>query len=313
MEFKFAIIILTHKNLNQVVDLVKTLTHPNVNIYIHVDKKAKSEMKCLDYLANYKNITIISEIYCKWSHFSVVEATMLCLSKAITDKNNYISLISGQDLPLININKIYDFFKRNYTKNFFDYYEYTNYFFEDYLIADSYFFHIKNKIIAYPSYELPKSIHQYIIHHIIGLYVNPKKRDFSLYYGQQWFNISSESAKKIINVWNSNNKFQIFFRHSFTPENFFVPTIINYIEGLENVENTCLRLVDWDRLTQSNIPIIKDDWNKPRMSNHPHIFTKNDWDLLTESSKKGILFARKFDLSVDEDIFNLVRNKLCCE
>jgi hypothetical protein len=51
------------------------------------------------------------------------------------------------------------------------------------------------------------------------------------------------------------------------------------------------------------------DWDNPNPS-RPRVFVKSDFERLVNSSK---LFARKFDLSRDADIFELLDQKIVKE
>jgi hypothetical protein len=54
--------------------------------------------------------------------------------------------------------------------------------------------------------------------------------------------------------------------------------------------------------------MIYDNWNNPRCSNNPHIFTVDDLLILEEASESN-LFARKFDIGVDAIIFDRIISK----
>ena len=105
-----AILILAHKNIQQVVELSRKL-NSNFNVYIHFDKKMTLDNNCLKILEN-ENIRYISQEDVKWGSWSIVRATIALMNLALSDKDNrYFHLISGQDWPIINSQEIYDFFE----------------------------------------------------------------------------------------------------------------------------------------------------------------------------------------------------------
>ena len=105
-----AILILAHKNIQQVVELSRKL-NSNFNVYIHFDKKMTLDDNFLKILEN-ENIRYISQEDVKWGSWSIVRATIALMNLALSDKDNrYFHLISGQDWPIINSQEIYDFFE----------------------------------------------------------------------------------------------------------------------------------------------------------------------------------------------------------
>lgn len=105
-----AILILAHKNIQQVVELSRKL-NSNFNVYIHFDKKMSLDNDYLKVLEN-ENIRYISQEDVKWGSWSIVRATIALMNLALNDKDNqYFHLISGQDWPIINSQEIYDFLK----------------------------------------------------------------------------------------------------------------------------------------------------------------------------------------------------------
>lgn len=301
MEFKLAIIILAHKNQSQLEILLDTLIHKNINIYVHLDRKMKiTLLNCKN-----PNVRYFSSFSCSWASYSVVKATLLCLDKAVEDKNDYISLISGQDLPLVLPDEIYNFFQNKANNNYLNYYEFNDFFYDDYILYNHYFFHFSNTVIAFPSYEKPANKLMSYFHKSLDFVIKKKRFNLKLFYGQQWLNIKYNSAEKILNFVKSNKSIEELFQYSILPENFVFPTILNLLDELESTENECFRFVDWIRLEPNSNPLIYDNWNNPRKSNHPRIFREDDLKLLKNASKDNI-FARKFDITVDANIIKKI-------
>lgn len=116
------IIILAHKNISQVVQLVKYFKH-NCRVIIHIDKKKNVAQKYIDELNNLQQVVTISQEYnVNWGGFSILECEISMLNKGLqlTD-SDYFHLISGQDYPVKPLDYFLSFFEKQKGKNFIQY------------------------------------------------------------------------------------------------------------------------------------------------------------------------------------------------
>lgn len=81
------------------------------------------------------------------------------------------------------------------------------------------------------------------------------------------------------------------FRYTTLSDGIFFQTALHQLEGL-NIVSYCLRYIDWTA-----------------GGNHPKTLSLADMPKFEQSPA---LFARKFDTSVDEEIVNVVYEKLAC-
>ena len=103
-----AVLILAHKNIDQVVELCQLLK-PYFEIYIHFDKKVELTSQQRTELEK-NDVKYYSKYNVKWGSYSIVRATVLLMKKALMNKKiNYFHLISGQDWPMQSPEKIYNF------------------------------------------------------------------------------------------------------------------------------------------------------------------------------------------------------------
>ena len=73
---KLAFLLQCHKNPDQVNMLIKTLTHPDIDFYVHVDKKSDISTS-IDTSSG--NVFLIPDAYrvdVKWATYSQVEAAI---------------------------------------------------------------------------------------------------------------------------------------------------------------------------------------------------------------------------------------------
>lgn len=107
-----AILILAHKNIEQVTKLA-TILHNNFEVYIHFDKKMNIPENYKQILDK-KNIHYISKIDVHWGSWSIGAATVLLMKEVLKNRQiEYIHVISGQDWLTIPSKNIYDKFIDN--------------------------------------------------------------------------------------------------------------------------------------------------------------------------------------------------------
>ncbi len=108
MKKRTAILIACHKNSKQINMLLETLSHVDIDVYLHVDKKSN----IYNEIAERKGLYVIRDeqrIDVKWGQISQVDATLLLLKEAYAkEQYGYYIYISGEDWPCKSIEKISD-------------------------------------------------------------------------------------------------------------------------------------------------------------------------------------------------------------
>lgn len=103
---KLAVLIACHKKPNQINALTQSLVHPDVDVFLHIDKKANIREEIVDR----KNLYIIPEtlsVDVEWAKISQVDATLTLIKFAAkTNTYRYYIYISGEDYPCKPINEI---------------------------------------------------------------------------------------------------------------------------------------------------------------------------------------------------------------
>src|SRR5699024_113161 len=101
---KLAYLILAHKDYEQVTLLIEQLIDEDTHVFVHVDKKNNKLYEELESGNKSKNnVHILSDrVSVNWSGFSQVDATLKLLTSAMLSdfKFEYVSLLSGQCLPI---------------------------------------------------------------------------------------------------------------------------------------------------------------------------------------------------------------------
>ena len=114
--------------------------------------------------------------------------------------------------------------------------------------------------------------------------------NLQFYGGDQWFNLSENAAKKVLEVFRQQ-KFRKVFKYTNCADEIIIPTLImNSDYDKKMLINKSLRYIDWSTGPE-----------------YPRTLTIEDQGTLLNSDAN---FARKFDESKDFDIIKLIVSSL---
>lgn len=287
---KHAYLILAHNEFELLQILVSCLDDERNDIFIHIDKKVTV---LPDIKASKSGLFFVSDrIDVRWGGISVVEAEYSLMQEALSKNNHYLyfHLISGVDLPLLNQNRIHDFFFSQKRKEFIGYSNYPH------LSRE---IRRKVNIIHLFGQDFKGSGFVFLSKKIIrAIFV---RIQFALNYrkygnkvfkkGTQWVSITESLVRHLI-----ENKERILktYKYSFCPDEIFIqteawaePKFRERLYDYQNEANGCMRYIGWKGSELPN-------------------FDMNDVDYICNSGK---IFARKF--SIDNiDVINAVINRL---
>ncbi len=289
-----AYLIIAHNNFPQLKLLLKVLDYEDNDIYIHIDLKAgdiNTEYLCEGIQC--AKITFVRRISVIWGDYSQIECEMILLEAASQGGYDYIHLLSGVDYPIKS-------------------HEYINQFFAEH--NGNEFVHFETK--GLPDYEKYKVRYWYLLHKYVGrekgseslvaalqwLFVHiqmvfgvdrTKNKKIKYYKGANWFSITGDFAKYIV---SQKDKIYDIFSYTHCGDEFFIQTMLMnsafkdklWIQSFNDDYDGCLRMIDWER-------------------GKPYIFREDDLDILKQSNA---LFARKFDLKIDEKILDLLNQEI---
>lgn len=270
---KHAYLITAHNNFAQLQTLIMLLDDPQNDIYLHVDKKAKS-FQINEIKAVYSDLILIDRIRVNWGGHSQIKCEMNLLKAAYKKQYDYYHLLSGADLPLKSQKEIRRFFESAYPKNFIKY--------DDISIQNGSFLHRVKTYHFLQDYFglnrgfLPGSLRRLEkfslwFQELIGVH---RKQYIKPYKGTNWFSITHELVKYVIDHEDIIRKQ---FYYTVCADEVFLHSIVMDSPYRETVVNNSLRAVDWARGT-------------------PYVYRVEDVDELLNSEN---LFGRKFDENVD--------------
>ena len=281
---RMATIITLYKQPGLAEKILRAMQHEGFHFYLHIDKKAN--IKDYEHLAGIPNTFILKKRWdIRWAGYSMVDALLSGMKEALASGVHYdfINHISGQDHPIKPPHVIHDFFDKHKGKNFLscepapsDWWEHARTRYEKYHFQDINF-KGKHRLAAALTKLLP---------------ARKLPFPYNVYGGSlgAYWTISREAAEYLVAYLDKNNKVRSFFKMSWGPDEFLFNTLIMNSEFRPKVINKNYRYIDWS----------EGAW-------HPKILTVNDFDKLKQSD---CFFARKFDLTVDTKILEMITRNL---
>lgn len=282
---KIAYIVLAHKYPEQLVRLISRLQTENTSFFIHIDGKTEQKIysQIVNQLQHIPCVHFVKRYKCFWGDFNIIKATLEAINTLIKSniQFDYAILLSGQDYLIKSNSYLSDFLAKNPKREFMEFCSLHS---------------PENKWYNQGGYyQSLKRIEWWHFHFRSKHFCLQKERGFlpgiEPYGGSQWWCLSKDCLKYVRDFTQQNPKFVNYFKYTFIPDELFFQTIVLNSPFQANVTNDDLRYVDWDN-PNPNVPatLLKDDFEK-----------------LTSSSK---LFARKFDMSRDREILNLIDQQI---
>ena len=230
-----------------------------------------------------------------WGSENVINCELFLLKKANENKKyEYYHLISGADLPLKGAKEIYEYFEKSKNK------EYINFVIgnkESYKNLENRikYYRITNfyNILPFKSLKIMRKIDifQIKLQKILGINRLKKYNIKKFYKGSQWFSITNNLAEDLI---NDSNIFINIYKNTYCCDEVFLQTyVMNNKYWKEKIRlnedyHSIMRYIDWNR-------------------GGPYVWRERDFDELINSD---YLFARKFDEKIDDNIINMIYEKV---
>lgn len=279
-----AVLILAHKNLEQVVELCKRLT-PYFNIYIHIDRKTSVNSDVLNELDS-MHVHYFSKYNVKWGSYNIVLATIMLMKKALENNQNiYFHLISGQDWPMQDPENILNSFNN-------DNKIYMNYFKAD---SES---KAGEKLIWWVKYYFNynqinrrslfgKIYHRVILYSQKALGINKLKKyhmqSSDIYAGEEWIDIPRDALVYAIKTFDKDINLQKVFETSFCSDEMWLQTILCNSTFKSRINKNIHRYINW---TEKN-------------GSYPAILDSDDFD---EIRKGKYWWGRKISMPVSNEL-----------
>lgn len=294
--YKKVYCILAHKNPAQIKELITLLDDNNSIFFVHLDKKVK-QIEYQRLLENTSSHFVKNRVSCSWGKYSLVQATLHSMKEVqrfmdFNYKNSdyHFILLSGEDLPLKSNTFIHDFLESKAKTSFMNYWElpYKKWWGGGlFRFEKLYFFEYKKNLgLNYWANRIIKKINLKYL-----LPINRFKKqfpDFKIYGASQWMLLNNEMIRFILEINNTNKKFNSIFKYVLAPDElYFATLILNYDREKQfPIDNLETHLVCFSGAEAS-----------------PKYLEVED----LENNKKDLLFARKFDSAVNQDSIDKVK------
>lgn len=278
-----AYLILCHDKLEQVAMLAGYFASHGNRVFIHVDASCKEDASVLDV----EGVNVVTTpVRVQWADWSMVEATLLLMNAALNSGESfrYVHLISGRCMPVMSASELDNVLTEASKHNV--------QFIEAYRLPAINKWHADGGMhrvsVWYPRWMVSKYSKW---HRYFWPYTNKWRRlrlrrpgyyIFKPFYGgSQWWSLTFDCVRSIVEYSESHRFFVGFFRHAFCSDELFIQCCLARTGFLGLVSNDNKRFIKWGtRNAPSPITLSRESLQEVRAS--------------------GCFFARKFDLSLAE-------------
>jgi hypothetical protein len=117
--FRLAIVVLAYHRPEQLAVLLKTLRHPQVTVYLHIDSGSEIEpFQAAVGATTVGHVVWLPRHRSAWATIGIVDAEMEGIARAVADGCSYVLVISGEDFPLRPVDEIVAFTEENQHRSF---------------------------------------------------------------------------------------------------------------------------------------------------------------------------------------------------
>lgn len=115
---KHVICIMAHKDVGQINTLLRMIDHPQIDVYLHLDKKSSIMQNDIEH-PHYSNLFFVKRHDVRWGDISQVQTELELFRAVVVSHQDYdrIHLISAQDLPMKSMSYLLDYFGKPENKD----------------------------------------------------------------------------------------------------------------------------------------------------------------------------------------------------
>jgi hypothetical protein len=293
---RIAYLMLVHTHARLLKRAIRTLSTQDCDFFIHIDAKANIE----EFSGVRGENVFFSEdrIPVSWGEFSLVESTLLLTRQALDrpESYDYFVLLSGSDYPLRSGRYIRKFLEDNRGLEFMNLVK---------MPAPGFPLSKINKL-RYPS---DKPVRRFAMRALAKM--DLAERDFrkSLmglepYAGSQWWALSRDAARHIMEYAKANPHVEEYFRNTFTSDEMFFHTILGNSAFQPRIRRN-LVYADWSASLGEHPATLNDEHVK-YFESREIVWIEDEW------GSGEMLFARKFsedNLDLLDRVDAMIRRK----
>ncbi|WP_201578195.1 beta-1,6-N-acetylglucosaminyltransferase [Psychrobacter okhotskensis] len=267
-----------HKITNPLVHTVRYLSSFEENIVlVHVDKKANIQ----DFIVlKNNNVHLIpNRIEVTWGHITQIISVIELMRFSLRFNYEFFFLLSGDDIPIKNNNKINTFLEHFFDYNFIHYQDLvTKYINPEDRVRYNYpkFFYFREKTVITKAKKLFVYRFKNIFFRNKEFY-RIKNKIPRMYKGTNWFTLKKDTVKYVINYIEKNEWYLDLFNKSICGDEVFFHTIIKTNNKLKifsdnKYPHKALRYIDW--YTGPQYPKVLKEEDKQRMISSNNLFAR---------------------------------------
>lgn len=279
---RHAICIIAHKNAEQINILLGMIDHPQIDIYIHLDSKSKIIPQKEILHPHYSRLFLVKQHDTRWGDISLIETEIELFSAVVKSKITYnrIHLISAQDMPVKSIDYILEYMDKeeNRNKEFLSFAKNP-----DGIKRLKYYWLCTKHMRVGVGYKVIRH-GALVIQKILGI-DRLKSLPLEYKYGSEWASLTDGAVKYLVQNWS---KYAKYFKYTVCCDELYKQMIL-FRGGYDFSSKGNLRYAKFVGASPEVISIDK-----------IHNLVANP----------DILFARKFDLTLDHDAVDKLINEI---
>lgn len=302
-KLKLGLIMLAHRGPTQVARLLTLIRHPQVRVYLHVDRRVDlGPFRRALAEASVQETSLLRRLPTRWGGYEVVSASIDGLARARADGCTYVMLVSGQDVPLRPIAEIVEFASRAGKTSYVEHFPLpaSHWRFNGRERTEFYTYTVRGRReTCIPRGEDTGDLSRRgaVLNQALRLRgaFRPPRRFPSYaqpFGGSQWWNMSRPAVDHVLAFVDLHPGYREYHRHTLLPDELFFHSILcgTAFAYDHRIVNDALRFMIW-----------------ADGSSHPKTLTFDD---VPTALKSDGLFARKLDLALDADAVRALTQRL---
>jgi hypothetical protein len=284
---KKAYIVLAHKHPRQLRRLLGALDDGSSAFFVHIDRnRVLHDFAGLAEMG--EKVVMVKREHSQWARIGIVRAILNALALIDRRRGEFdrVILLSGQDYPIKSNRQVDEFLRQSPCSIFMDHWRIPNV--EKWPHRGG-LSRIDRYFMGLTAAQLAMARTANLAAKWVPVLRRRLPDGLEPFGGWMWWILDADAVRHIVEYVDRHPEYLAFHRHTFAPDEVFFQTILlnsTRAEQLQRICNDGLRYTDC----------------QPSES-HPRILTKADLPSLIASKD---LFARKFDVEVDEQVLDLI-------
>lgn len=291
---KHAYLVIAHDRFDQLALLLKMIDDSRNDIYLHIDARADFDPQLLNNSVKQSKLIYVNRRKVRWGSSDQVKTELDLLRSSVKAGGyKYYHLLSGHDLPIQTQDTIHAFFKEREGVNFVSFVPKISG--DDMERVSLYHLCTGRRGRQSPFWENAKSIFDALICAIERkLRINRIDKTITICKGANWFSITGDLACDLV---RHESEILDFCKYGFCCDEIFLQTYIWNSKWRSSVFHIAELETSSHEDISNSMRLI--DWNRGK----PYTWRIQD---KTELRDSNMLFARKFDINIDEVIVHQI-------